>query len=168
MAYQDSIGDLAVREYSAEFKSTLASVSATESPLILLEISHVGLTEPIRVVNDSDNLESNGHLFVAAPFRCTLPDDYENQIPKARLSIDNVGRDLMYWIESSAGGKGATVRFMQVMRSRPDHIEWEITMNLNNVTATMAEVSGELGFDDFFSRAACRRRYDPYTAPGLF
>lgn len=156
------------RAYSAAYKSTLAATSAPEAPVILLELAHPGLSQPARVVNDTADLVSNGQTFIACGFRCVLPDDFENQIPKATLAIDNVGEELMYWVEQSGGGKGATVRFMQVMRSRPDLIEWEITMNLSNVKATMKEISGDLGYENVFSRPAIAMRYDPFTAPGIF
>lgn len=156
------------RAYSSAYKSTLAGTSAPEAPLILLEIQHSGLSVPVRVVNDTLDITSNGNLFIAAPFRCELPDDFESQLPKARLAIDNVARELMYWIEASNGAGGTTVRFMQVMRSRPDLIEWEITMSLYNVRATFAEISGELGFENLFSRPASSVTYRPETAPGLF
>ena len=156
------------RAYSSEFKSTLAAVSATEAPLVLLEISHPDLSTPIRVINDMQDLTSNGHLFVACPFRCVLPDDYEGQLPKARLAVDNVGRDLMYWIETSSGGQGSSVRFMQIMRSRPDLIEWEITMNLYNVNVTMQEISADLGFENLFAKPAISMQYRPDNSIGLF
>ena len=156
------------RAYSAEYKSTLAVTSAPEAPLILLEITHAGLVTPVRVVNDTQNLTSNGNEYIACAFRCTLPDDFENQLPKATLSVDNVGKELMYWIETSAGGYGAKAHFMQVMRSRPNQIEWEITINLSNVKATVKEVSGDLSFDNIFTRPAISMRYDPFTAPGIF
>jgi hypothetical protein len=156
------------RAYSAAYKSTLAAVSAPEAPLILMEISHADLAAPVRVVNDTQNIVSNGDTFIAAPFRGVLPDDVEGQLARARIAIDNVGRDLMYWIEASSGGQGAEVRLMQVMRSRPDLIEWEVTLDLMNVRATMAEVSGELGYENVYMRPAVQLRYDPQTAPGLF
>lgn len=156
------------RAYSAAYKSTLASVSMTEVPLILLEIEHANLTQPVRVVNDTQNIVSNGETYVAVPFRCQLPDDFEGQLPKARLSIDNIGRELMFWIETSAGGAGSTCRFIQVMRSRPDLIEWEITMSLYNVKASMMEVSADLGFENLFNRQACAISYRPDVAPGLY
>lgn len=156
------------RAYSSQFKSTLAAVSATEAPLILLEISHPSLTTPVRVVNDTQDLTSNGNLFVACPFRCILPDDYEGQLPKARLAVDNVGRDLMYWIETSNGGQGSSVRFMQIMRSRPNLIEWEITMSLYNVSVNMQEISAELGFQNLFAKPAISRQYRPDNSIGLF
>lgn len=156
------------RNYSDEFKSTLAAVSAPEAPFILLEINHPDLSSPVRVINDMQNLTSNGNLFIGCPFKCVLPDDYEGQLPKARLAIDNIGRDLMYWIETSNGGLGSTVRFMQVMRSRPNQIEWEITMNLYNVNVTMQEISAELGFENLFAKPAISMQYRPDNSMGLF
>lgn len=156
------------RVYSSEFKSTLAQVSAPETPLVLLEINHPDLAVPVRVVNDTQDLVSNGETYIAMPFRCTLPDDFENQLPKARLSVDNIGKDLMYWIETSNGGNGSTVTMSQVMRSRPDTVEWSITMNLYNVSCTMQEVSGELGYENLFSRKAIQLQYRPNNSPGLF
>lgn len=157
-----------MRAYSAAYKSTLAATSAPEAPLTLLEIDHPALTQPVRVVNDTQDIESNGHLYVACPFRCTLPDDRENQLPEATLAVDNIGGDLMYWIETSGGGQGSTVRIIQVMRSRPDLVELEIAMGLFNVQVTMTEVAGKLGYEDFFNRPAVALRYDPATAPGVF
>lgn len=156
------------RSYSAQYKSTLAKVSMEETPLILLEIDHPDLPSPVRVVNDTLNLTSNGNEYIAFPFNCILPDDYENRLPRAILSISNVGRDLMQWLETSDGGNGATARFQQVMRSRPNQIEWEITMSLFNVTANNLEVSAELGFENLFAKPASSISYRPETSKGLF
>jgi len=156
------------RVYSSEFKSTLAQVSAPESALVLLEINHPDLATPVRVVNDTQDLVSNGNTYIAIPFRCTLPDDFENQLPKARLSVDNVGKELMYWIETSGGGNGSLITMSQVMRSRPDTVEWSITMNLYNVSCNMTEVSGELGYENLFSKKAIAMQHRPNTTPGIF
>lgn len=156
------------RAYTPEFKSTLAKTSAEESPCILLEINHPALSSPVRVINDTDSLTCNGDLYVAIPFACELPDDFEGQLPRASLTVDNVGRDLMYWIESSGGGEGSTATFRQVMRSRPDVVEWEITMYLYNVSADMAHVTAELGFANFFGRPAVQMCFRPANAPGVF
>jgi len=156
------------KNYSANFKSTLAEVNAPEAPLILLEIDHEALSAPIYVVNDTDEVVSNGNTYIAFPFRCVLPDDFESQIPKARLAIVNVGRELMYWIETTSGGQGSTCTFKQILRSNPNLVEWEITMNLYNVSVTMQEITAELGFENLFSKPAISRQYRPDTASGLF
>lgn len=156
------------KDYSAQYKSTLAEVNADEAPLILLEIDHPDLDQPVRVVNDTQDLTSNSNLYIGFPFRCVLPDDFENQLPKARLAIDNVSRDLMYWIETTGGGQGSTATFKQVMRSNPDLIEWSIQMSLFNVNVTMQEISAELGFENLFGKPAISFRYTPMLSPGLF
>jgi hypothetical protein len=156
------------RAYSAEYKSTLAKVSAEEAPVILLQIDHPGLPTPIRVVNDTQNLTSNGQEYIAFPFNCVLPDDFENKLPKARLTISNVGKDLMQWLEATDGGIGSTATFSQVMRSRPNQVEWTITMALFNVMANNVEVSAELGFENLFAKPAISVQYRPENSPGLF
>lgn len=156
------------RAYSPQFKSTLAAVSPAEAPFVLLEISHPLLTVPVRVINDTQDLVSNGNTYIACPFRPIMPDDYEGQAPKARLAVDNVGRDLMYWIEQSSGGQGSSAKFMQVMRSNPDHIEWQITMNLYNVNVTMQEITAELGFQNLFAKPAISVQYRPDNSLGIF
>lgn len=156
------------RAYSSQYKSTLAQVSAPEAPFILLEINHENLASPIRVINDTQNLVSNGNTYVGYPFKFILPTDYENQLPKAKIAIDNIGRDLMNWIESSGGAAGATIRFMQIMRSRPNQIEWEITMSLYNVQVNPMEITAELGFENLFAKPAISIQYRPETSIGLF
>lgn len=156
------------KDYSSNFKSTLAEVNSPETPLILLEINHEDLEQPVLVVNDTVDVTSNGSLYVGFPFQCVLPDDFESQLPKARLSITNIGRELMYWIETTSGGQGSTCTFKQILRSNPNVIEWQITMNLYNVQVTMNDISAELGFENLFSKPAISRQYRPSNSSGLF
>jgi Domain of unknown function (DUF1833) len=155
----------------AEFsRAAQAEILATAAdyPLVLLQIDHSALAQPIRVVGDTQDITCNGNLYVAYPFRIDLPDDFGESLPRARLSIDNVGRELTVWLEASAGGRGATCTIRQVMRARPNTVEFAITMSLNNLIVTAQEVSGELGFEDLLNRPAVLRFYRPETAPGLF
>jgi hypothetical protein len=155
-------------DYSSEYKSTIASVNAPEAPIMLMEIDHPALSNPVRVVNDTQDITSNGNLYIACAFRYVLPDDFEGQLPKAKISVDNIGGELMYWIETSNGGNGSIVTFKQIMRSRPDLIESEIEMDLQGVVATMEEVSGELGYENLLSKLAVSMAYRPENSPGLF
>lgn len=156
-----------MRDYSAAARRRINATSG-EAPLILLEITHPDLSAPIRVVQDTENIVSNGELFVAFDFRIDLPDDMEKQTPRASLGMDNVGRELTQWLEASDGGEGAQVRVMQVMRDDPDVIEWEATLDLSNVEMDLQAVNGLLGFEDLLNRPGVLLRYDPRTAPGLF
>lgn len=154
--------------YSAAWRRTVNALSAAERPLLLLEITHADLAEPIRVVNDSQDLTSNGELFVGLAFHAELPSDLEQGMPRARLVVDNVGKELVGWLEASNGGQGARCRMLQMLRSDPDTIEWEVTLDLTNLIVTPMTVSGDLGYDDLLNRAGIPFTYRPETAPGLF
>lgn len=156
------------RGYSSATLTEIHATSSSDPPLALLEITHAGLVSPVRVVNAAESIVSNGNTFVALAFAVTIPDETEGKLPRAQLMIDNIGRELMQWLDTSGGGSGASVRFMQVRRSVPDVIEYEITLDLMNVRATSRTVSGDLGFESFLDRPAVSVRYDPRTAPGLF
>ena len=156
------------RDYSATAKRKLNATGADEIPLTLLEISNPALEQPIRVLNDNLDITSNGDLYVALEFAATLPDDTQGKLPRAKLMMDNAGEDLTKWLDESRGGAGSSVRFMQVLRSNPDNIEWEITMDLTNVDVTWTQVAGDLGFENLINQAAVCMAYTPVTAPGLY
>jgi len=153
--------------YSTHFRERTASLSG-EAPVVLLEITHPQLLVPARVVNDTADLVSNGNLFVACGFSVTLPDDFDKQLPRAQLAIDNVGRELTQWLEASNGGRGAQVRLMQVMRDTPDVLECDLLLDLKNVKQTTTQITASLGYDDTLGTPGLAARYDPATTPGLF
>lgn len=155
------------RNVSTSYKQAVNS-NGKELPLTLLEITHSALAEPVRVVNDTDAITVQGNEFTPLSFRPVWPDDLSQGLPRAGLSIDNVGRELTQWIESTGGGQGAEVRLMQVLRSDPDTIELDITLGLDKVSMNQLEVSGELGFDDILNRPAVTLNYRPEVAPGLY
>jgi hypothetical protein len=157
-----------MRDYSATAKRKLNATGADEVPCVLLEITNAALPQPIRVVNDNLDITLNGDLYVAFPFDVALPDDTQGKLPRAKLAMDNAGEDLTEWLDLSRGGAGSSVRFIQVLRSNPDNIEWEITMDLTNVDVTWTQVSGDLGFENLINQAAVCMAYTPETAPGLY
>src|SRR5690606_8158686 len=131
-------------------------------------ITHPELEVPIRVVNDTVAITVQGHEFVACPFDITLPDDVDQQTPKAKLSVDNIGRELTQWLEYSRGGKGAKCRIMQVMRSDPEVIEYDMTLDMSGLSIDNMTVSAELGFQNTLMQPAVTMRFDPLTAPGMW
>lgn len=154
--------------FTPDTNKKINSVSSDEMPLLLLEIDHADLPAPVRVVNDNLDVTCEGNLYQALAFRANLPDDVPQKLPRARLAVDNVGKDLVSWLEMSDGGQGATCRMIQIMRSDPATIEWEITMDLSNLSMNMLEVTGELSFDDLLNKPGVTLQYRPITAPGLF
>ena len=154
--------------YSDAMKEELHRTSGTEPVLLAIEITHDDLTTPVRVVNDTQDLLSNGNTFMAVPFGFVLPDNLEQGNSSARLEIDNVGRELVQWLELSSGGSGARVTMMQLLRSAPDVVEWSVTMDLTSISMDSQKVSATLGFKNLLDMPAVAITYTPAVAPGLF
>lgn len=157
-----------MRTYSSAASQNLLATSADEPFLVLLEITHTDLAAPIRVVNDVQNIMVDGDTYIAMPFRVTLPDDVKGQIPQATLEVDNIGRELTQWLEVSGGGQGAKCKIMQVMRSDANNVEFEIELDLTNLSITNEVVSGQLGFVNTLGRVSTVVNFTPTTAPGLW
>lgn len=157
-----------VRTFSTSYNQTTNKVSAPEFPLILLELNHDDLASPLRVVNDRADVTHQSEVYQKFAFRFSFPTDPENGVSEAHLELDNVGRELMTWIESADWNNPTTVTITQIMRTAPDVAEYQFTMNLSNIKATQYTISGRLGYEEILGAPAIRLRYSPETAPGLF
>lgn len=153
---------------SSKFRRAAQSVSADESPLILLEVRHALLAEPMRFVNDVQDVVSNGQNYVAAQFGFQWPDDQDKQTPRAQLRLSNGRGDVGAFFERTNGGRGATIRVLQIMRSAPDFLEDDLVLDLTNIEVKAVSVSGQLGYDDVLNKVGTAATYRPETAPGLF
>ena len=156
------------KQYSATYQKTVNSLQGSEFPLILLEITHDDLPSPIRVVNDRADLTHSGDQYVRMGFNISLPDDPETGLPQAKLEIDNVGREMVSWLEIADWNTPTSVRIIQVLRSAPNTVEWEITMFLSNISMTQTSVIGILTFYDPYGLTAIPIVYSPQVAVGLF
>lgn len=154
--------------YSAKARRNLLATSADEPFLVALEIIHPDLAVPVRVVNNTESVTIQGNEFIACPFQLTLPEDVDRQVPKAKLSVDNIGRELTQWLEVSGGGKGAKCRILQVVPSSPDIIEYDMTLDLTGLSIDNMAVSGDLGFQETLNQSAVAIRYDPISSPALW
>lgn len=156
------------RTFSSGFNQTINSVSASEYPLILIQIDHADLAAPIRVVNDREDFTHLGNTYQRFAFKFSFPTDPENGLPEAKLEMDNVGREVMDWVEGADWNKLTTCTITQVRRSDPDTIEYQVVMNLSDISANQYTVSGRLGFEELLGAPALRVKYTPQTAAGLF
>ncbi len=154
--------------YSANARKEISKVSASNLPVTLLEIDHPDLTTPVRVVNDREKIVFETNTYIALSFGIALPSDLQKGLPRASLIIDNVGKELVAWLESSNGGAGTSVRIIQVLRTDPSVAEIDMTMTLSNISVTASSIRGTLGFEDLLNIPAVTLSYTPELAGGLF
>lgn len=156
------------RSLSTAAARNIMATSADEPLLAAIEITHPELEVPARFVNDTKDITIEGNTFFACRFDLTLPDDQDQKVPQARLEVDNIGRELTQWLEQSQGGKGAKCRMLMVLRSNPENLEFDMTLDLTGLEITNFRVSGDLGFKNTLMQSAVAVRYDPTTSPGNF
>lgn len=156
------------KTYTSDFKKTANAVSATESPIVLLEITHPNLGTPIRIVNDTEDLTHSGNVFQKMAFRIALPDDPDTALPQATLEVDNIGREMVQWFEAADWSLPTQVKIIQVMRSRPNTAEYQITMDLSDISMNKHTVSAKMGFNNLLGLPAVNVFYTPVTSPAIF
>ena len=134
----------------------------------LLTITGDGITEPVRLVNDTRDFVSQGFDFIGLPFEITPPKEATKETPRAQLRIDNVGRSLTAELEALPPGSELMAKRQIVYRATPDVIEHEFTAPLSGLRANMFSITGTFGPGDLMRRPAVNIRFHPFTAPGLF
>lgn len=138
--------------------------------LTLLTISHVTLSDPLRLVNDRRNLEYGDHTWTALPFELVLPADTEEEIPYVELRIDNIGRVLTELLRSVAEPVNVE---LSVVRVAPDG---SVTPELGPFDFSLLDaqirpdvITARLGYEiDVLNEPATREIFNPSLAPGLF
>ena len=141
------------------------------APIYALEITHPDVPDPVRMVADTIEHTIEGNVYPILGFRTTPPQDKENEIRHATLEIDNVGRELVQWVEDSQGGRGAMMRVMRVITvpgSAASEITWEVTMSVGVAELTNETVRVTLSDEPIYDRPCVNLRHDPATSPGLF
>lgn len=118
--------------------------------LILLELNIAGLTEPIRVVRNNEDITWNGYTWVAFPFQLgEMAEDSQGQLPSLSLKISNVTGAIQQYIELSNGGVDSTAIIRVVHSKHLDLTTAEIeeTFSVQSVTADANWINVNLGPD---------------------
>lgn len=134
--------------------------------LALVTIDHEDLEEPIRVVNNVVDIESNGETFIGCPFDLELLSETPDGPGVATLSIDNVDKQIIEAVRSIQGPPSVTTQV--ILASDPDTIELEVgDLTMRNVTADVAKVQGTLELEDL-TVEPCSETITPHRFPGMF
>ncbi|MGB3212441.1 MAG: DUF1833 family protein [Desulforhopalus sp.] len=150
-------------------------------PIFLMTFSSPGLANDIRVSTDATTrlpglttdeqvvwgTVSNSLEYMFCPMAIAWPAQQEGVPPETKLTISNIGRELVAAIRSL--GPSPSLKMDYVLASNTDRIEQSVTglLFLDADINTM-NISGALKMDDT-SRESCPfRTFGPSTARGLF
>lgn len=146
---------------------SLFSQDTAEVWLVLLDIDHSTLPTPIRVVNDTKNITSNGNVYTAFPFDISIPADIGERLANVKLTISNVTRTLIQTLRTIEDSP--TVDMNLVLASDPDNIQaGPFEMRLHDVTYDTLSITGTLGFEDILNEPFPADTYRPANFPSVF
>jgi hypothetical protein len=170
-------------EYSDEpaitdaFRAAAFAQETGQVLIVLLTIEHEDLDEPFRFSSDptervSDDpvrwrTMSRGEEFTFLPFQVKLPDAQEGAPPRAQLLLDNIAREMVTVIRSTA--TPATVKIEIVLAGTPDLVEVAFPrLRMVGVTYDAQTIQADLTLDHLSTEPFGYMTFDPSRFPGLF
>lgn len=150
---------------SGAYRRALRSVDPADAVLDALVLTHPAAPAPVRLVDDGADHVIDGETYLGLRMRVLWPDQSDARLPRARVAVDNVGRELTEWVEATRGLAGGRVTCQRVLGGT---VEAEITLDVGGAVVDAQIVQVELGFGLDLGAAAVAMRYTPATAPGLF
>ena len=150
----------------AAMQATLAQ-ETSKVFLVLLDVNHVDLLVPVRLVNNTSNIVSNGNTYTAFPFSARMPDDREDREPVAEISIVNVTRELIDEIRNIHSDLSVTLSV--VLADSPNIIEWgPLEMEVQSISYDAEKITFSLGMQAFTKEPFPYKAFTPNKFPGLF
>jgi hypothetical protein len=147
----------------------LAQLYAQESDvpfLMLITLNHSSFST-VRLVNNSENIVSNGETFTSFPMRIRLPTDDGETTREVSIEFDNVSRELIDELRTVT--TPIDVKIEMVLASNPDYIQVTLDeLKMRNVSYNKSTVNARLYLDSFLNVELTSEKYSPKLYPGLF
>lgn len=146
--------------------------STAEVWLVLLTIRHPTLVEPIRVVNNFDDITSADPIthedreFIGLPFEVALPGEEDDQPVAATIRVDNVDRQIVAALRELTSPPMADIEV--VLASQPNVIEiafYDFTIRVAEYDSL--EITAQLTFEQIFTEPVAVDM-TPQRVPGIF
>lgn len=155
------------RVLSTAAKQAMFAQETDKIFLMLLTIDHANMVTPLRVVNNYDNVTSNGEVFTAYPFSFSLPDELEDSLSQVDLVITNVDRLLVDNVRSFSSPLSVSLEV--VLSDSPDTVEaGPFVMSMREVKYDAMKLTGTCSFQDILNESYPEGSYTPADYPGLF
>jgi hypothetical protein len=133
---------------------------------MLVTLTHPSFTT-VKLVNNSEDIVSNGETFTSFPMRIRLPADDGESTREVSIEFDNVSRELIDELRTVT--TPIDVKIEMILASNPDDIQITLDeLKMRNVTYNKSIVSARLYLDSFLNVELTSERYSPKLYPGLF
>lgn len=156
------------RTVSATATRALFAQETSEAFLCLLHLSHADWAQDFYFVNDKQNhTDASLQEWIGYPFDIKLPDDREDEIAAATLTIDNVDRQIVQAVRQISSPVSVSL-WVVLSSDIDDVIAGPFEFSLNGASWNAMTVSGSLEFEPILNIRYPQHRFTPVTTPGLF
>lgn len=154
-------------DLSTELISQLYGQVADDPFLTLFTFSHDGFDSDILLVNNSEDVVSNGKTYLSFPVKVTLPMDDNETAREVSITMSNVGLELIG--EFRKVTTRIDCKLDMVLFSAPDTIQYTLEdLKLSNIQYNVQTITAKLVLDDFLGSGLTSEKYTPTNYPGLF
>lgn len=164
------------RSVSNTFKQAVFAQQTGEAFVMLVTLSNDNLTDDIRVCSDPFELlpiagqrgiVSQGLEYIYLPFSIMLPSEDDTGTARARISIDNISREIIQAVRSTSGKVGFNISI--ILASAPDVVEMTMTdFVLDSVSYDALVIEGDISVEYFDLEPYPSKRFTPSDFPGVF
>lgn len=156
-----------MRNTSTDFREAVYGQQTSEAFIVLIDIDHADLSEPIRICNAGENITSNGNLYLALPFELSLPDEPSTGVTVGKIAIDNIGQEVIDDIRSIS--TAPSVEISIILASAPDTVEVSFSgFEMTNINYDLYVISADIGIETFMGEPYPGDAFIPSMFPGLF
>jgi hypothetical protein len=152
---------------TAQMLTEIYGQQSGDAFLTLLTITHDTLPTPIRLVNNTEQIISNGQTYSAFPFKIVLPVDDGESLREVALELDNTSLELINLLRTVTDP--LDVNLKMILASIPNDIQYELgELKIGSITYDKSNITAKLYQDNFMSSGLTSERYTPQNFPGLF
>lgn len=146
----------------------LQRTTDTDGVVELLEMSAPSFGATLRVANDTRDWVSRGQTYLGFEFQYRRPDDVAGVMGQAEILICNIGREVTADLEGWQPNDEIVATLHLADRGDPDSIFDSLPIPVTRVSATQIAITAVCGVDHIMRQAGVKRRYTPFTTPGIF
>lgn len=137
-----------------------------DDPLLLI-IRVFDAPNTVYLVNNTEDITSNGQVYQSFPVKVTLADDDGDSQAQVQVEFDNVSLELLEEIRTITTPIPCEIDL--ILASAPDSVEIALRdLLIRDVTYDASTIKGTLTADDFLNSRFPADTYTPTDYPGIF
>ena len=155
-----------MRDLSNKLLAEFYGQESSDPLLTLFTLSDPSFST-IYLVNNSEEIVSNGNTFLPFPVSITLPTDDGESRKEVQIEFDNVSLELIGQLR--AVKNPIECNLAMILASSPDDIEIELDeLKIRNIKYDSNTIKATLYMDDFMNTEMTSEKYGPSNFPGIF